>query len=472
MSSQIVEASPSKFFFMKMLTRDIELKAAILDLLDNCIDGAIRVLGPDHIEPSENKYERFHAELSFDGDSITLKDNCGGITKEIAQQYAFKFGREDYSRDANIPTVGMYGIGMKRAIFKIGTTCSIETRTSSDHFRVDIPLDWENSEYDWSFPLTDLTQEEGECSEEGTVITISGLHDSIRREIFGNNSSFIEDLKEEIATHYAYLIDQGFDINVGGTQIEPVQVYFALNNNIQPYVYEATIDDVTISLIIGFREHMISEDEEEEEKEHQKKSQDAGWTIVCNDRVVVYRNKERVTGWGETPVPQYHTQFINISGVVEFKSLNASALPLTTTKRGIDANSELYAYVKDFMKEGLKIFTGHTNTWKKKREEEKELYSQATNLTARQAIRAILDNHSSNVSSPTNRFNKESTVDQIRFKPELPKPHEDNKTKTIRFTKQLDEIAIVSQHLFEDSEVDPSSVGAECFDQILSEIKK
>ncbi|MBS0481598.1 MAG: hypothetical protein JSR96_05480 [Proteobacteria bacterium] len=36
-------ASPTKAFFVRMLTRDIELQDAILDLLDNCLDGILRV---------------------------------------------------------------------------------------------------------------------------------------------------------------------------------------------------------------------------------------------------------------------------------------------------------------------------------------------------------------------------------------------------------------------------------------------
>ena len=37
-----VDASPVKSFFVEMLTRDIELGDAILDLLDNCVDGILR----------------------------------------------------------------------------------------------------------------------------------------------------------------------------------------------------------------------------------------------------------------------------------------------------------------------------------------------------------------------------------------------------------------------------------------------
>ena len=42
MGSNTVNSSPTKNFFINMLTRDISLNDAILDLLDNCLDGALR----------------------------------------------------------------------------------------------------------------------------------------------------------------------------------------------------------------------------------------------------------------------------------------------------------------------------------------------------------------------------------------------------------------------------------------------
>lgn len=40
-STDTAQASPTKQFFVSMLTRDISLADAILDLLDNCLDGAM-----------------------------------------------------------------------------------------------------------------------------------------------------------------------------------------------------------------------------------------------------------------------------------------------------------------------------------------------------------------------------------------------------------------------------------------------
>ena len=38
----VAAGSPTKQFFVDMLTRDIDIKDAILDLLDNCLDGVVR----------------------------------------------------------------------------------------------------------------------------------------------------------------------------------------------------------------------------------------------------------------------------------------------------------------------------------------------------------------------------------------------------------------------------------------------
>lgn len=38
-----INASPTKELFIFMLTRDVQLSRAIIDLVDNCVDGANRL---------------------------------------------------------------------------------------------------------------------------------------------------------------------------------------------------------------------------------------------------------------------------------------------------------------------------------------------------------------------------------------------------------------------------------------------
>src|SRR5579883_581359 len=89
-------ASPTKAFFVRMLTRDIELPDAILDLLDNCIDGIVRAKGSG---ASEKPYDGFRATITMAPDHFVIEDNCGGIPFAIARDYAFSMGRPPAAPD-------------------------------------------------------------------------------------------------------------------------------------------------------------------------------------------------------------------------------------------------------------------------------------------------------------------------------------------------------------------------------------
>jgi hypothetical protein len=60
-----IDASPTKTFFVDMLTKDIELEDAILDLLDNCIDGIQRSVGGKEV--TDMPYQGFWARINFSG---------------------------------------------------------------------------------------------------------------------------------------------------------------------------------------------------------------------------------------------------------------------------------------------------------------------------------------------------------------------------------------------------------------------
>ena len=82
-------ALPTKRFFVSMLTRDIDLTDAILDLVDNCLDGALRSAGSAAVE-----YSKHSIEIEVSAAMFKISDDCGGIPRIIAKNYAFKMGRE------------------------------------------------------------------------------------------------------------------------------------------------------------------------------------------------------------------------------------------------------------------------------------------------------------------------------------------------------------------------------------------
>ena len=362
-SRKTVDARPVKSFFVQMLTRDIALVDAILDLLDNCVDGILRQKANSS---GRIRYDGSWAEIAFDKNSFTISDNCGGIPSSL-HDYAFRMGKEDENRDSNLPMVGVYGIGMKRAIFKIGKQCSISTQNKKDRYQVNITPEWIGQPNNWDLPISPSQPKQ----EDGTTIKIEGLNEGIAIQFDDNEEAFSRELTEKVRTHYAFILDKGFQVKINGQPVvaKTTQLIFTDIKNtgrtdraIRPYIYQTKYDGVNIFLSVGFTEPIPSPDEVNKEQEKKRySSMDAGWTIICNDRAVVYCDRTELTGWGDARVPRYHTQFIAISGIVEFQSNDAAKLPTTTTKRGIDASSSLYLQVRHRMMEGMQVFTSYTN---------------------------------------------------------------------------------------------------------------
>jgi hypothetical protein len=475
-----IDASPTKTFFVDMLTRDIELEDAILDLLDNCIDGIQRTIKGREI--SDKPYEGFWAKISFSEDGFTIADNCGGIPLEVAKTYAFRMGRPENgnSKDLSINAIGTYGIGMKRAIFKMGRSSQITSQTDEESFRVTISPEWSNSDA-WTLPFEII---ERAMDENGTLIEVTDIRDSIREEFTSSQSTLGNTLVGKIAHHYSYIIRKGFSVWVNGKKVnhssfellwEGSNLIASGQESIAPYLYTSKYGEVLVDLVVGFNRNIATEDEIEAENEGSRTtSENAGWTIVCNDRVVVYRDKTRLTGWGETGVPSYHPQFISIAGVVHFRCQDPRKLPITTTKRGLDLSSDLYLYTKDFMKEGLKIFTSYTNKWKNDIPQEKEIIKNARLVDPNTVLRDVPIEAwtKTRVRNGTKSIN---ISDERYYKPSLPLPDLGNKSergKSIKFSRKPDEVKIVSEFLFDDKERDPNDVGNGCFERVLKEAQE
>src|SRR5438552_1323831 len=126
-----IEADPTKELFIQILVKDIPLSRAIIDLVDNSVDGARATRG-------NSSYSGLFVHLDTSNNAFEIKDNCGGIAIRIAREYAFRFGRPSdmplalQTRHA----VGQFGVGMKRAIFKMGRHFVVDSTTAKSHFKV------------------------------------------------------------------------------------------------------------------------------------------------------------------------------------------------------------------------------------------------------------------------------------------------------------------------------------------------
>ena len=131
-----INAAPTKTFFIEMLVRDIALEQAVLDLVDNCIDGAKRLDGGD--------FQGRKIKIDINSERFRIVDNCGGFDKSLAKDYAFRFGRPPET-PTTPNSIGQFGVGMKRALFKFGRHFIVRSATSSDLWAIDVDVEkWES----------------------------------------------------------------------------------------------------------------------------------------------------------------------------------------------------------------------------------------------------------------------------------------------------------------------------------------
>ena len=91
-------ANPERRFFVDLITRDISLEDAILDLIDNAIDSLVRTrkinLYHDVVNATTPKRNNGLGEIKIrlSAKQFEIEDNCGGIRFESARDDIFRFG--------------------------------------------------------------------------------------------------------------------------------------------------------------------------------------------------------------------------------------------------------------------------------------------------------------------------------------------------------------------------------------------
>jgi len=471
--SELVNAFPTKQFFVRFLTRDIELSAAILDLLDNCVDGIIRSNKTKNNLDATKPYSGYYAKITANKTKFVIEDNCGGIPRDIAVNVAFRLGRpsDDELKSLNLrvdklETVGVYGIGMKRAIFKMGRQALVTSVHNGEAYRVAITPEWLGSK-SWELELEDISPK---GHSPGTTIEITKLHTEIADK-FTADTNFLENLHDAIAELFAVIIEKGFRVEVNDRPVSPVKLAFLLGESvidgfrISPYVFRGKIKKVTVQVVVGFhRDPSASTERMEDSEIPQPSVRQAGWSVICNDRLVLYGDKSEMTGWGTKTVPFFHPQYNAIAGLVTLRSNDPELLPLNTSKRGIEVSFGVYIKVLDYMKEGVKRFINYTNKWKGRLKETAPQFKNARAVPAAELSNAI----------PTEDFKRvtgsrlaDDTAVAEEYRPNLPIPPREVNTRVIRFAKPNEEIREVALDVLDDADAPPSSVGEACFDNAL-----
>ena len=280
-SELVIDAMPTKELFIDMMTRDIALIPAIIDLVDNSADCARK------LKKGAGSLQGLWARLRISPEEFVIADNCGGISVDTARNYAFRFGRP-LGAPAVKHSVGQFGVGMKRAIFKMGRKFLVESTTATSRFVVDVNVnDWAHLP-EWKFHFTELDEAATYNSDKlGTIISVTSLQSDVA-EVFGLSTFEIE-LRSELKAALQDPIARGLAVTLNGIPVnaEPLTM---LSNELAPaykeLVYTKMGKPVTVKLYCGLGRSSSRLEERAE----------AGWHVFCNGRLILEGDKSPVTG--------------------------------------------------------------------------------------------------------------------------------------------------------------------------------
>lgn len=356
-SHRRAKAHPTKAFFVRMLTRDISLLDCILDLIDNAVDAAWAAVPetPTKLE-SGTSLAAFEIRLDIRNDEFSIADNCGGISLDNAVDYAFTFGRDE-ANEIEDYSIGVYGIGLKRAVFKLGNRIAIRSTALSDEpFVVPINVeDWvAETSGAWDFDI----EPSPALPNPGVELRVSELHNETVAEF--SDPTFAKRLHRIVARDYLLPFMQGLQVIINDTSVQGWAIHFKSGPDFQPMRNLYHEGDVAVEIFAG----AIAAPPDTNEPEQSAQGQRSGWYVLCNGRVVLAADKTALTVWENARFPKWHPQYEGFVGVVLFSSRHSELLPMTTTKNGVDVSSALYRRAVAKMQQPTRAWIDYTNARK------------------------------------------------------------------------------------------------------------
>lgn len=372
------DANPTKAFFVRMITRDISLEDCILDLIDNSIDGAWKMEGgrPMSLDGDDN-LKNYVIDIEITENSFVISDNCGGITLDDAANYAFTFGRKDDDAHERY-SIGVYGIGMKRAVFKMGEKIDITSTYKSDDGNLEsfkVPIDvprWllTDPKKSWDFDIENANH----LPAPGVRIDISSLNEPTTTAFA--NPAFIQRLRRTVERDYTLHLRRGLNILINGEKLNGWKIELQSGGEFTPMrvSYDESTDSgkVLVEIIAGMTAPPPEDTEPDDGTDQRRQTPRSGWYVACNGRLVIAADQSTLTGWGTEAWPKWHPQYDGFLGLILFTSENAELLPITTTKRSIDSSSAVFRRATPRMREVSKSWISYTNVRKQNLEEAKK----------------------------------------------------------------------------------------------------
>ena len=330
----ILDATPKKRLFLSIIA-DYDLNRSICELIDNGLDAWVR----------GGKARKLIIKIVLDRrqQTITVEDDAGGVAKsELANIVA---PGETGTSPAD-ETIGIFGVGTKRAVVALAQVIRIKTRCPKRKtYQVEFDEGWLEDD-NWDLPVYEVD----EIVEGTTVVDLQKLRVHITDEV-------IAKLKDHLRTTYAkFLRSKRVVLDVNREKLS--QRFFenwAYPPGYAPQKYKATLKTednrvVRLEAIAGLS------------RESSPATGEYGVYFYCNDRLVARALKTFEVGFTKGFAGLPHPK-VSLTRVLIFLNGDARCMPWNSSKSDISTKHEVFLAIHDWLVQVVKHYASLSRIW-------------------------------------------------------------------------------------------------------------
>ena len=294
--------TPSKEYFINLLTKDITVENAICELINNAV--------------SRYNYQRdtlgldeYWISVQMKNNCIQIWDNCGAIEDVDLLKEKLRFDKIKKEEDDSLVI----------ALLKCGDRIELELNNNINSYL--IKIDSKTEINSWK-----LIDQESFSSDKpkGLRIIIKDIYPDIKCKL--ESGTLDRNLRSIVATKYRYLLDNNIKIKINDKFIESRFIKESL-------IYEEykVIED----LIVKVKLYKCSKDRIN------------GWDIVVNDICRLERNKSSMISWSRLRIDGH--SFLRFRGEVLIYCKRPERIIVNSIKNIINSESSIFTLIKEFM---------------------------------------------------------------------------------------------------------------------------
>jgi hypothetical protein len=290
------------------IVNDYDLKTAITELIDNAFDL--------WTTSGRNRELEIKLDADLESQTIVLTDNAGGVRADDLTMLVALGGSNN---DPDAKTIGIFGVGSKRAVVAVAEYISIKTRFGTEGtYQIDITPDWLSSET-WQVQAYEIPV----IPDNTTSIEFSQLRAPL-------TSADEVELIDHLAATYQVFLRSGnckIIVNNADVQFESYDAW-AFPPDFSPArsTFEVSPDGIG-SVLVQVTGGLIWD--------RDGAGENYGVYVFCNDRLVVKEWRSRDVGYfisNEAGVPHPDASLCRV--IVEFAG-PAKYMPWNTSKSAI-----------------------------------------------------------------------------------------------------------------------------------------